>query len=107
MDLSSQQWLGQKSDWVLSLEVGEHIPIAFEDVFFDNLLRHASIGVVLSWAVEGQGGHYHVNEHSNAYVIKKMKGLGLLYDARVSLKLRSVATLWWMKNTVMVFRWLP
>ena len=29
--------------------------------FLDNIVRHARIGVVLSWAVPGQGGFHHVN----------------------------------------------
>jgi 2-polyprenyl-3-methyl-5-hydroxy-6-metoxy-1,4-benzoquinol methylase len=61
MDLSSRKWLGHQFDWILSLEVGEHIPHQLEDVFIGNLVRHAKKGIILSWAVPGQEGHHHVN----------------------------------------------
>ena len=41
-------------DWVVSFEVGEHIPAAKEGVFIDNLVGMCTKGVVLSWAVKGQ-----------------------------------------------------
>lgn len=44
------------ADWVLSLEVGEHIPAQFESVFLDTLNRNNRCGVLLSWAVPGQRG---------------------------------------------------
>ena len=44
-DLSiADMWLGRTWDWVLSLEVGEHIPALYEDVFIDNLVRHGCKG---------------------------------------------------------------
>src|SRR5512139_875243 len=49
-------------DCALSLEVGEHIPAEYEQVFMDNLANHADKVIVMSWAVKGQGGHGHVNE---------------------------------------------
>ncbi|CAF0774187.1 unnamed protein product [Adineta steineri] len=52
LDLSQPAYMEAK-DWVLSLEVGEHIPVAYEKIFIDNLHRHNKKGIVLSWAVEG------------------------------------------------------
>ena len=44
-DLSaSQLWLGRRWDWVMSLEVGEHIARQHENNFLDNLVRHACKG---------------------------------------------------------------
>ena len=42
-----------RADWVLSLEVGEHIPSMHEAMLFRNLHLHNCRGVVLSWAVPG------------------------------------------------------
>lgn len=56
--------LGARYDWVLSLEVAEHLPRSMEPVFVFNLDRHAKEGVVLSWARKGQGGSHHVNEQN-------------------------------------------
>ncbi|XP_018017001.1 uncharacterized protein LOC108673650 [Hyalella azteca] len=45
-DLSEEGlWLGRKWDWVMSIEVGEHIPRNSEDYFLDNLARHACQGI--------------------------------------------------------------
>jgi hypothetical protein len=52
-------------DWVQSFEVGEFVQQAKTTVFIENLLRHASKGVIISWAVIGQGGFYHINNKSN------------------------------------------
>lgn len=104
MDLSSPQWLGQRFDWVLSLEVGEHLPQQFELIFIRNLVRHARRGIVLTWAVEGQPGHHHVNGHSHDYTINKLKEEGASYDAESSERLQNSSTFEWFKKSVMVFR---
>ena len=53
-----------KADWVLSLEVGEHVPSNYEQaMLIRNLHHHNRKGVILSWSVIGQGGHSHVNNH--------------------------------------------
>jgi hypothetical protein len=54
LDLSQPVNLPMK-DWVLSLEVGEHIPVQFESIFIQNLHRHNRNGIILSWAVQGNG----------------------------------------------------
>lgn len=46
---------------VVSIEVGEHIPPDRHDVFVDNLCRHATQLICLSWAVREQPGRNHVN----------------------------------------------
>ena len=91
-------------DWVLSLEVGEHLPRKYEPALIDNLHRHNQRGIVLSWAVPGQGGFGHYNEQPNDYVIEKMTKLGYKYDPSASTQLRSASSLPWFKNTILVFR---
>jgi len=103
MDLTLPTFLGTKYDWVMSLEVGEHIPSIHEATFLKNIVRHAKEGVVLSWAVPGQSGHHHVNLHENSYVISRMADLGFEYDNNTSEGLRNAAQLEWLKNTLMVF----
>ncbi|CAG5124210.1 unnamed protein product, partial [Candidula unifasciata] len=51
LDLTAPQYGLPAYDWVVSVEVGEHIPAKFEDIYLDNLARHAKEGIVLSWAV--------------------------------------------------------
>ena len=50
LDLSVPIYHLKQYDWVISLEVGEHIPAKFEHIYIDNLFRHAKEGVILSWA---------------------------------------------------------
>jgi hypothetical protein len=52
------------ADWVLSLEVAEHIPPQYTDNFLRNVRCRAKLGAVVSWALPGQGGHHHVNNLS-------------------------------------------
>jgi hypothetical protein len=101
-DFSEPQNIG-KYGLVLSLEVGEHIPAEYEQIFFDNLVN-ASIGlIILSWAVEGQGGDGHINCRDNDYIIQQMKDRGYDFDKDTTEYLKDKATVPWFKNTVLVF----
>lgn len=91
-------------DWAISLEVGEHIPKEYEQVFLDNIEQFANNGVILSWAVVGQGGLGHVNCQNNDYVIGQMALRGFAYDEQASQILRDAAQLPWFKSTLMVFK---
>ena len=53
LDLSAPVHLPAR-DWVLSLEVAEHVPTAYEQILVQNLHRHNTKGIVLSWAVPGK-----------------------------------------------------
>ena len=103
LDLS-QRFEMEVFDWVMSIEVGEHIPNKFEDVFLDNLHRHNKHGIVLSWALPGQGGRGHVNEQDNDHIKGKMKSLGYRNDVITEKALRASSTKEYFRNTVMVFR---
>lgn len=104
LDLSKQHKFERQYDWVLSLEVGEHLPKEYEDTFIKNLCDSCVHGVVISWAIKGQGGMGHFNEQSNGYVINKLQSEGFEYDAVSSGMLRDNCSLWWFKNTLMVLR---
>jgi len=104
LDLSIPIQLDTQFDWVMSLEVGEHLPKKFEDIFINNLHINNKNGIVLSWAREGQGGHGHFNEQNNDYIKTKICSLGYTNDTDAEAKLRDDSTLFWFKNTIMVFR---
>jgi hypothetical protein len=91
----------------LSLEVGEHLPSEFEDTFINNLHNNNKYGMVLSWAIEGQGGHGHFNERNNDYIKSKICELGYLNDIYSENILRKNSTCCYFKNTIMVFRKFP
>ena len=103
-DLSEPFNLGKNFDWVLCIEVGEHLPKKYEKTFVENLHRHNTKGIILSWAVKGQGGFGHFNEQSNEYVKEMMAQYGYENDTEAEKSLRQCAKLPWFKNTLMVFR---
>ena len=104
LDLTLHQYGLPLYDWVISLEVAEHIPQQYEDTFIDNIVRHAREGVVLSWAVPGQGGYSHVNNRSFQYVKGLLEVLGFKHDPEESEKLKRMATLPWLKTNTNVYR---
>jgi len=85
-----QYWL-PVYDWVLSTEVLEHIPAEFESVALDNICRAAKHGVVLSWALPGVRGFYHVNNRPFTYVQKAMLRRGFTLDMKASMALHKTA----------------
>ena len=54
LDLTLPQYGLPLYDWVMSLEVAEHIPPKYEHIYIDNIVRHAKEGVILSWAKPGK-----------------------------------------------------
>ena len=96
----------QPWEYVISLEVGEHIPKEFENVFIQNLHKNNSRGIILSWAHGvGWGGHGHVNCHSNEYIKDIFYTLGYDNDLIAENFLRkSVTDSKWFKQTTMVFK---
>ena len=103
-DLSQPLSLGRKFDWVVSLEVGEHIPRQFEHTFISNIVNHATRGIVLSWAVVGQRGTGHVNTRSNAHIAAALAREGWAKDEQASQAARDVATMGWFKGSLGVYR---
>ena len=71
-------WPMPVADWVISTEVGEHIPRHSEKMYFYNLHMHNRRGIILSWAALDQGGNGHVNTHTSAYVTLIFSRLGYI-----------------------------
>jgi cyclopropane fatty-acyl-phospholipid synthase-like methyltransferase len=89
MDVSQIRDLGRKFDFVQSFEVGEHIFVEYEDNFIDNIARHATMGIVMSWSIIGQSGFMHVNNRDSEYIIGKLQKYGFRYDADTTKYFRS------------------
>lgn len=105
LDLSKEFNLSKKVDCVLSLEVGEHIPKEYEQIFIDNICRHSNSLLILSWAIVGQPGSGHVNCQNNDYIISELNKRGFSYEIESSIKLRNSATnATWFKDTIMIFK---
>ncbi|XP_071104438.1 uncharacterized protein [Haliotis cracherodii] len=104
LDLTAPQYGLPLYDWVMSLEVAEHIPSKYETIYIDNVVRHAEVGIVLSWAVPGQGGLAHVNNRPLAYVQRVLLENGFEPDMEASTVLQKRTTLRWLKRNVYVYR---
>jgi 2-polyprenyl-3-methyl-5-hydroxy-6-metoxy-1,4-benzoquinol methylase len=104
IDLSVPIYHLNKYDWIISLEVAEHIPAQFESIYIDNLVKHAKEGIILSWAKEGQDGHSHVNNKNADYVIKLMKSKNFSHDLQSSNNFKIKSSLPWFKDNINVFR---
>ena len=90
-----------KADWVVNLEVGEHVPNEFEG----RKHHHNCKGIILSWGVLGQAGHLHINNHSNDYVISIFTELGYVEDLDMKARLRNGdGNYGWFVGSSMVFR---
>ncbi|XP_041366179.1 uncharacterized protein LOC121381121 isoform X2 [Gigantopelta aegis] len=104
LDLTAPQYGLPVYDWVMSVEVAEHIPAKYESVYLDNIFRHAQEGIVLSWAVPGQGGLSHVNLKSFKDVRKLLLDNGYELDPKPGEVLRNAAVQAWLKQNVYVYR---
>lgn len=103
LDLAQSISLNKKYDWVLCLEVIEHIPQQFEDVILNNIDKHCKYGIILSWAAPEQTGRGHHNERSADYVVDKMVKLGYSVDEVLTAHLRRIATYRWFQNNLTAF----
>ena len=97
-------------DWVMAIEVAEHISRDGEAVFMHNLVSRLQRGAVLSWARPGQGhgkGADHPNPQTRQYVQCAMRQLGLMPDPQAERRLlprhNSSAPCLWLQKTLMVF----
>ena len=78
-----------RADWLMSLEVGEHIPPQHELAVIRNLHAHNCRGMILSWAYLKKVGVGHVNNHSPRYLIRLLDELGYEHDKAVSFQLQA------------------
>jgi cyclopropane fatty-acyl-phospholipid synthase-like methyltransferase len=104
-DLSQPQHL-LKANWVMSLEVGEHIPKQHEAAFIRNVHTHNHHGIVLSWAIS-TAGNGHVNPLSNEAVAKRFIPLGYVVDTEATAELRAASGktgISWFNQTLQVLR---
>ena len=104
LDLAVPQLWLPPYDWVVCLEVIEHIPPEFESLVLDNVIRPATIGIVLSWALPTQPGAMHVNARQADYVEGVLRSRGLMLDANATQRLRNGSELSWFRENTVVYR---
>lgn len=91
---------------VISLEVAEHIPAQFMDVYLDNITSACNNYLIMSWAIRGQDGFGHVNCLDNDEVIPLLEKRGFKYLEKESMEARNVIqdNAWWFRNTILIFK---
>ena len=104
LDLSVPIYHLNMYDWVISMEVGEHIPKASAAVYLDNITRYAKEGIILSWALPNKGGHSHVNEQPFEYVVEQMKMRGFEINPDLSKEIKENSEFLWLKIGLNVFK---
>jgi hypothetical protein len=104
MDLTIPHFGLKSYDWAISIEVGEHIPSKYESIFLDNIFRHAKEGIILSWAVPGQGGLAHINNKPLKYVFRKMRENNFLVDMKLSKYLQGNCSFQHLKRNLHVYK---
>lgn len=104
LDLTVPVYHIRPFDWIISIEVAEHIPKEYENIYIDNLVRHAREGIILSWATPGQGGLSHLNEKNFEEVESKMFSKGFKHLKEESQKIRNKSFLPWIQNNLNIFK---
>ena len=97
------------ADWVMSLEVGEHVPNAKEAMLIRNLHAANRCGIILSWGryTPGKRGHGDANYHSKAYMVELFQTLGYRHRPDFNTKYLGLplkpAHFWFNNNFIGVF----
>jgi hypothetical protein len=94
-----------KGDWVLSLEVAEHIPPEFTDHYVRNVRCSCRVGAVVSWAVPSQtGGLGHVNMKETKDAMAAMERWGFEVDEDATRDVQGSASIDHFKRNTIVYR---
>lgn len=91
---------------VISLEVGEHIPKQFQDIYLDNITNACNEYLITSWAIRGQAGFGHVNCLDNHEIIPEIerRGFKLLKQETEEVRNIDLSEAPWFKNTLLIFK---
>ena len=80
IDFTKNDKLNKVYDWLISLEVAEHIPKKFEDKYVNLLHKHNKDGIIISWSNDKNNGDGHVNVIKMNYVYNLFTKLGYVID---------------------------
>ena len=91
---------------VISLEVGEHIPAKFMNIYLDNIINNCDNYLITSWAIRGQEGFGHVNCLDNEEIIPEIerRGFKLLKQETEEVRNIDLSEAPWFKNTLFIFK---
>ena len=91
---------------VICLEVGEHIPKQYQDVFLNNICNACDDKLILSWAIRGQTGLSHVNclNYDEIKPLIENKNFKLLEQETLNVRKLIGYDCDWFKNTLYIFQ---
>jgi SAM-dependent methyltransferase len=102
-DLTNKLILKRKYDLVICLEVAEHIPSNYANVFIENLVNHSDI-ILFSAAIPGQEGQNHLNEQNLSYWIEKFEKFGFSCNDFIrDFFWNDTEIEWWYRQNAFIF----
>lgn len=90
-------------DFIISIEVAEHIPKEYETIYLNNLIKCAKESIIITWATIGQTGHFHINNKAKEDVIKLFESKGLKYNEKSTNKIAYGTSYLYLKRNIMVY----
>jgi hypothetical protein len=88
LDLSVPVYHLPLYDWVVSLEVADHFEKKSEQIFIDNLTRHAKEGIILSWSRVRES---RVNNQESPYVEEQFLIRNFKINIKMTKKIKKAA----------------
>jgi len=104
VNLVQEMRLWRSFDWILCLEVGEHVPKQYAPTLLANLKRHSSKGLVMSWSDDWEGiGHVNCLSRSE-FVDFVQESTGFVLDEDATEVVRQGCEIDYIARTLAVFR---
>jgi len=103
LDISQPFTLPKTYSLVICLEVIEHIPQQYEQTVLNNITKHTTNHIILSWAQPNQPGRNHVNCKPQHYVTSQMQQRGYTLHNQHTKHLKNQSTLPWFKNNIQAY----
>lgn len=99
VDLIEPFSLGKSFDLVISMEVGEHLPVSSSSVYVESLTSHSDL-ILFSAAIKGQGGTNHINEQPQTFWVELFNryGFNVYFFLRGQLWRDASIAYWYRQN---------
>lgn len=91
-------------DWVLCLEVGEHIPRQYSQGLLRNLKRHAVNGLVMSWSDDWEGIGHVACLPREEFIAFVQNETGFVFDHDATEAVRASCEIDYIARTLAIFR---
>jgi 2-polyprenyl-3-methyl-5-hydroxy-6-metoxy-1,4-benzoquinol methylase len=104
VNLVEEMRLWRTFDWVLCLEVGEHVPKQYSKTLLQNLRRHAAQGLIMSWSDDWEGiGHVNCLPREE-FVALVQAETGFVLDEEATKRVKASCEIDYIARTIAVFR---